>query len=157
MPRLKALARKQLGNSGRSVVDEEDIVQLAAVSFCTAVNAGRYDSISDERVLWSCLATIIQNKVIDHYRREFRRTRHGIMTSLDSAPSTDDGGGMDPAEVASTKEQFVRCRNRLRRADLRELLDYKVEGYTNVELAKRFNVTKRTIERWLIEIRDTLE
>lgn len=153
IPRMRALARKRLSGSSTGAADEEDIVQAALDSFCKAVRDGRYQAIGNDESLWKCLATITRNKVIDHQRHESRRSARSSQESeiaLSTLSRCDD----DPVQIAMAKEQLAQLRARLRKISLQKLLDQKVAGYTNIELAQSFCVTTRTIERWMVEIRE---
>jgi RNA polymerase sigma factor (sigma-70 family) len=64
-----------------------------------------------------------------------------------------DAAGPSPAEAAVLNEILERRLEALADPDLRQIALLRLEGYTNRELAHRFDCTERSIERRLERIR----
>lgn len=157
--RLVTLARKKLAGFGRLINDEEDVALSAFKSFCRGIGSGKFPDIADRNELWSLLITITMHKVF-HVARDARRLKRGgdqkfVVDNrsgsrwIDRAP----GAELDPARVAEVSDEFERLLNLLPNAELVELATLKLEGYTNQEIADRWNRAERTVERKLQIIR----
>ena len=64
-----------------------------------------------------------------------------------------DSDGPTPAEAALLNEALERRFQMLKDPDLRQIALWKLEGYTNPEIAARLDCTLRTVERKLERIR----
>ncbi|MEM8734145.1 MAG: ECF-type sigma factor, partial [Planctomycetota bacterium] len=103
-------------------------------------------------------------KVIDKRRRDQRQRRGGgqQVRSLDQVPSDGDSSTMpqiigkepSPEMILMMEETFQQFFSHLGVGHLQELAGAKLEGYSNAELAHRFQCSERTIERRLHLIRE---
>ncbi|NLS93279.1 MAG: RNA polymerase subunit sigma-70 [Planctomycetaceae bacterium] len=159
-PRLVQLARDKLALSVRRAADEEDVALSALDRFWRAAQEGQFPDLSDRDGLWRLLLRITTHRAIDLARRERRQRRGG-------ANSEETGGrcvekdladltaeGPSPAFAAQIAEQWHRLMDSLDDPSLQDLAVAKMEGFTNRELAGRFDCSERTIERRLRLIRD---
>ena len=64
-----------------------------------------------------------------------------------------DSDGPTPAEAALLNEALERRFQMLKDPDLRQIALWKLEGYTNAEIATQLDCTLRTVERKLERIR----
>jgi DNA-directed RNA polymerase specialized sigma24 family protein len=64
-----------------------------------------------------------------------------------------DSDGPTPAEAALLNEALERRFQMLKDPNLRQIALWKLEGYTNAEIAARLDCTLRTVERKLERIR----
>lgn len=159
--RLIALARKQLGDCPRRVIDEEDIVVAALDSFFQGARAGAYPQLKDRTNLWALLSKITARKAINERYRQMAKKRGGGKVRGDSlgfipgAESGTDFLGQFPNEEV-TPSFLVMMREECRR--LFEILEdpvlcdvarMKLENYTNAEIAQTLDVVERTVERKL--------
>lgn len=62
-----------------------------------------------------------------------------------------------PEFAAQVAEEFQALLNRLTSDELRQVALWKLEGYTNEEIAQKLNVIVRTVERRLWTIRQLWE
>ena len=64
-----------------------------------------------------------------------------------------DAAGPSPAEAALLNEALERRLEALADPELRQIAMLRLEGYTNREIADRFDCTERSIERRMERIR----
>ena len=164
--KLVALARSRLGRTARRAADEEDVALSAFDSFCRGAARGRYPNLTDRDNLWHLLVTITARKALQLRRLERRQKRGGGHVRGDSAfrLETDDFAGEGEVEqvigttptpefAAQTVEEYQRLLARLTDPSLRSVAVWKMEGYTNEEIAARLSCVPRTVQRKLGLIR----
>jgi DNA-directed RNA polymerase specialized sigma24 family protein len=158
---LVRLARIRLRDAPRAVADEEDVALSAFHCLCRGASAGRFPQLADRDNLWRLLATIAAQKAIDLQRREIREKRGGGRTrgEVDLATAEADivaqviGREPSPEFAAQLDEEYRRQLDRLEDDGLRQIAVWKMEGYDNDEIARRFACGVRTVERKLGVIR----
>ena len=159
--RLVRSVRHRLYGQNRAVSDEEDIVLSVFDSFYSAVEKGRFPDLSDRDDLWRLLLRMSARKVVDK-RRHDQRQRRGGGVNLHSFDHTTDGENVieaignepTPEMVLMMQESVEQFFSHLGVGQLRDLAGAKLEGYSNAELARRFDCSERTIERRLHLIRE---
>jgi DNA-directed RNA polymerase specialized sigma24 family protein len=164
--RLVALARKKLRAARRRAADEEDAALSAFDSFCRGAGRGHFPQLRDRQGLWPLLVAITARKAGDLAQHERRQKRGGGAVRGESAlvgPADASGprAGLDrllggepsPALVAQLREEYDRLLARLGSAELRSVAVWKLEGYTNAEIAARLGCVEGTVERKLRLIR----
>jgi DNA-directed RNA polymerase specialized sigma24 family protein len=164
--RLVALARKKLRGTPRRAADEEDVALSAFDSFCRGAAQGRFPQLSDRDDLWQLLAVITARKVIDLVQHERRQKRGGGAVQGESALAglhACAGGRVSleqivgrepsPAFAAQLAEECRRLLRNLADDELRSVALWKMEGYTNEEIAAKLGCVLRTVERKLRLIR----
>jgi RNA polymerase sigma factor (sigma-70 family) len=168
-PRLVGLARKKLQGAPRRVADEEDAALSAFDSFCRRAEQGHFPDLKDRDGLWALLVVLTARKAADLLRHQQRDKRGGGLVRGDSAlePTTGDSGagGLDevpgeeptPLEAALLAEEVESLLGRLRDPALRQLAVWKLEGYTNAEIAARMGCSEPTVERRLAIVRRLLK
>ncbi len=110
------------------------------------------------------MALITARKAYDAANRERRQKRGGGSVKAESELAGADGTpfALDdilareptPQAVAAMNEECRRLLEQLSPPD-RQVVLYKLEGYTNNEIAQRLHVTPRTVERKLDLVRRT--
>lgn len=152
-PRLVELARARLADAPRRAADEEDVALSAFDSFCRDVAAGRLPRLDDRDDLWRVLLLITAQKATDLGRREAAGKRGGRQSSgtadIESLPAREP----TPEFAALVADEFRRLLGVLPDGDLKELAVWKLEGYTNEEIAARWGCVPRTVERRLRVVR----
>jgi DNA-directed RNA polymerase specialized sigma24 family protein len=168
-PRLVALARKKLQGMPRRAADEEDAALSAFNSFCRRAEQGQFPDLKDRDGLWALLVILAARKAADLVKYQHREKRGGGRVHGDSAlrPADGDGGpggfdgleGDDPTaeEAALLAEEVESLLGRLRDSALRQVAVWKLEGYTNAEIAERQGCSLPTVERRLALIRRLLK
>jgi DNA-directed RNA polymerase specialized sigma24 family protein len=164
--RLVGLARAKLGGSPRRVADEEDVALSAFDSFCQGAARGQFPQLSDRNNLWRLLVTITARKVYQ-LRLSAGRQKRGGNRILDEAalagrPGDDSAAlGIEqfiateptPEFAAQAAEEYRKLLASLPEESLREVVQWKMEGFTNEEIATKQGCAPRTIERRLNLIR----
>jgi DNA-directed RNA polymerase specialized sigma24 family protein len=167
-PRLVELARKKLRDFPRRVADEEDAALSAFNSFCRRAEQGQFPDLKDRDGLWALLVVLTARKAADQLKHQLREKRGGGQVKGDSAlcPAGDSSpGGFDavegedptPEEAAILAEEVELLLGRLREPMLRQVAVWKLEGYTNAEIAQRQSCSLPTAERRLAIIRRLLK
>lgn len=164
--KLVRLARKHLQGLPRRAADEEDVALSAFNSFCNAAAKGRFPRLSERESLWRILITLTVRKA-QHLRRDQTRQKRNANRLIDESPfELPDGNellspldrhadpGPSPELVAEMAEQTQRLLNGLNDPQLRQIAVWKMEGYTNEEIASGLNCALSTVERRLRLIRD---
>lgn len=159
--RLVRAVRVRLQGQNRAVRDEEDIVLSVFDSFYDAAENGRFPELSDRDDLWQLLLRMAARKVIDKRRHDLRQRRGGALKHRDLGQTDDDQQILEAIadepspEMVLMMQEFVESFfSHLGVGQLRDLAGAKLEGYSNAELAARFECSERTIERRLHLIRE---
>jgi DNA-directed RNA polymerase specialized sigma24 family protein len=163
---LVRLAQRKMGALPRRVADEEDVALSAMNSFVQGARAGKFPRLDDETDLWRLLVTITARKVVAQRRRHFAaRRNHGKVRGESifvPAGGDSDSPGIGavvgetptPAFAAEVADE---CRTLFDKLDdplLREIARWKMEGFSNEEIAGKLSRTERTVERKLVLIRE---
>ena len=133
---------------------------------CAGAEHGRLAEISDRGDLWRVLVTMTLRKTIDQQRRLAGKKRGSGRVRGESVfirKSGDEGTpGMQqfgddlptPQMLAIIEEEGQRLLAALEDAKLRQIALWKLESYTNDEIAAKLQLTTRSIERKLQRIRE---
>lgn len=159
--RLVSLARQKLEGSPRRAADEEDVALSAFASFCRHAQDGRFPRLRDRDDLWRLLIVITARTALHLVRDEGRQKRGGGV--LNQAPPTNGPEaiglaqliGREPAPefAAQVADECRHLLDELGHGELRSVALWKMEGFTNREIAERLGYVTRTIERKLRLIR----
>jgi RNA polymerase sigma-70 factor, ECF subfamily len=164
--RLCALVRHRLNAKIRVREDENDIVQSMFQSFF-AVQQNQGYPLSNREELWRFLVWMTMCKVANtahHHqraRRDIRRERSLAPSGgeLDFSASViaeiADSTAISPEDKAISRIELARILGRLRK-DLRQIIVWKLKGYTNAEIGRKIDRTERTVEIKMRLIRQTL-
>jgi DNA-directed RNA polymerase specialized sigma24 family protein len=156
--RLVALARVRLLRAPRRAADEEDVALSAFHSFCRAAGEGRFPKLDDRDDLWRLLVVLTTRKAA-HLLRDGSRLKRGGARCVHGGEEEVDlellvGAEPDPELVAEVAEECFRLLSRLDDDTLRSVVLWKMEGYTNEEIAVKLSCVPRTVERKLRLIRE---
>jgi DNA-directed RNA polymerase specialized sigma24 family protein len=158
---LVRLAHARLRDTPRGAADEEDVALSAFHSLCNGAAAGRFPQLEGRDDLWRLLATITARKAVDQIRRARRQKRGGGRVRGDADRPGDQvealaqvaGDEPTPEFAALMAEEYLHLLGRLPDETLRRVAAWKLEGYTNDEIADRLGCGLRTVERKLAVIR----
>jgi DNA-directed RNA polymerase specialized sigma24 family protein len=158
---MVGLARARLRDTPRRIADEEDVALSAFDSFCRGARGGRFSRLDDRKDLWQILVLITLRKAIDLHNYEGRESRgRGRVQSLTelSRGGLETVGREEPTAdlAAELAEEHQRLMERLGDPILQSVATWKVEGYTNEEVAGRLGCATCTVERKLALIRSKL-
>ncbi len=159
---LLELARNNLNNRIRRREDEEDVLQSMYKSFCLRQQRGEFD-LAGRDALWKLLVTITLRKARNTAKKQGREmrdvAREQTVTDADESSSAGwvleqmDAAGPSPAEAAVLNEALERRLEALADSELRQIALWRLEGYTNREIADKLDCTERSVERRLERIR----
>jgi DNA-directed RNA polymerase specialized sigma24 family protein len=166
-PRLKVLVRRHLDSRILRREDEQDILQNMFASFCQGQSMGKAAPTSRQE-LWRLLVRITMCKVVNtahrHLagRRDVRKERPGRQEDAGENPFAEwmqehtDRTEPSPDERVAVEEEVQRLL-RILPADLRQIVLWKLEGFTNAEISALIGKTIRSVELKLQLIRKLLE
>lgn len=156
-PRLIAMAQRQLRMSPQRLGDEQDVVVSAFRSFFRAVREDRVDGGIGECELWGLLVTLTLRKTIKLVRSEGRIKRDSRMLDDEKDPDSLACDQPTPELAAALVQEYRLFSERLDDDQLRLLVQHKLEGWTNTEIALRLDCSVRTVKRRLALARSLLQ
>jgi DNA-directed RNA polymerase specialized sigma24 family protein len=156
--RLVGLARARLKNTVRRVADEEDVALSAFDSFFRRAERGQFPQLEDRDDLWQLLFVLTVRKAINLVHYQGRKSRGGgrVQSLQDlEALGADQILGTEPSPelAAQMTEECQRLLAKLGDETLRAVALWKMEGYTNVEIAAKLGCVEQTVERKLRAVR----
>ena len=147
---LMKIARARMQTLPRAVYDEEDAAISTFRVLCEKMQAGRYPALADRDELWKLMLRILVRKI--SRRAEYEATKKR------TTPETMNGSSLaakeqqaDELVVADECEQLFR---HLNDPNLQQVVLWKLDGFTNDEIAAKLKRTRRTVQRMLTLIRD---
>lgn len=172
--RLVDMARTKFPvvRSAGAIADEEDAALSAMGAVCTGLVQGRYPNLSDRGDLWCLLVTITARKAINQTERWGRVKRGGGLlireSDLESTSEDRQGGGLNsligneptPEFIAMMAEEYQIILDLLQsdpELQLSEIATWKLQGFTEKEIAEKLDCSKRTVAGRMSLIRKTLE
>ncbi len=150
--KLLRLARRKLNGMPRGMMDEEDVANSVFKSLCLRARRGDFKQLDDRDDLWRLLAAITHLKAAEAIRganRQKRSTRGRRALPIEQLVAA----GPSPETLASLDEQRQRLLALLPDEACRKIALWKMEGYTDEEIAARLEVTDRTVRRKMKLIR----
>ncbi len=162
--RLVRLVRERMHSTHHRLADPEDVALSAFASFCRGVENQRFPHLADRQGLWRLLVSISVHKLLHLQRDRNRLKRGGKFRQIEQAyddrgPSVMDqiiGREPTPEIAVQVSEQYERWMKALNSEELVRLAEWKLEGFTNDEIAAKSGRTTRTVERKLNLIRKIL-
>jgi DNA-directed RNA polymerase specialized sigma24 family protein len=163
--RVLAVARQRLRQGPRQAVEDGEDVALSALNGLADVAAqGRFERLDDRFDLWQILAAIAVKKVLQRRRWYNRWKRSGRPNSGDKAASPErprhetalqEGALLAravskepaPESAAILREQIEHLLDALPDPTLRQIAEWRMQGATNTEIARRLGRAVRTVER----------
>lgn len=177
--RMVGMAREKLKGMPGRVADEEDVALSAFHSFCQGAEAGRFTQLVDRENLWPLLVSITAHKAVDLIRYHNRQKRGGTgHAAADRLSAPVDSGSESrhtvqnrrsessriefediisheptPEFAAQIADEFNSLLAKLEDETLQCVALWKLEGFTNDEIAEKLDCVPRTVERKLQLIR----
>jgi DNA-directed RNA polymerase specialized sigma24 family protein len=153
--RMVELARQHLRSAPRRLADEEDVALGAFDSFFRGAQRGHFPQLADRNDLWRLLVVITARTASDLKRRERAQKRGGLRLPLANQADLAQVVGTEPSPefAAQVAEECQRLLARLGDGELRSIALWKMEGYSNDEIATKIGCVARTVERRLAVIR----
>ena len=158
--RLVGLARARLKRTVLRVADEEDVALSAFDSFFRRAERGQFPQLQDRDDLWQLLFVLTVRKAINLVHYQGRKSRGGgRVQSLQDLEALGANQILDtepsPELAAQMTEECQRLLARLGDHTLRAVALWKMEGYTNIEIAAKLGCVEQTVERKLRAVRQT--
>jgi len=160
------LAGRRLGNSPNLLADHEDVALSAFKSFCVGIRKGRFPTLKDREGLWPLLIALTMRKSVDAIRHGNRQKRGGgnaenspRLAKLDRTVDVLNSmaNGPQPEVTMELHDLLQRLLESLRKMGddrLEDIVQLRIEGYSNQEIADKFGCVVRTIERKIRLIED---
>jgi RNA polymerase sigma factor (sigma-70 family) len=149
-----ALAELKKWNRPGAGHEAEDVAQSAIKDFFEGIREERFTRLRDRNDLWFLLATITAHKAHDHAERARRKKRGGGWNDLgESALAGIACAEPSPSDAVMMIEELDRLLDALGDPTLRQIATWKMEGYTNEEIAERLGCARRTVYNKLELIR----
>jgi RNA polymerase sigma factor (sigma-70 family) len=157
-PKVRRVVRRKLNRAMRSLYDSTDFASDVMKSLAANFDQLQFPSIDS---LLAFLAHVAEQKVIDEYRRrhtlkrDITRERPILAGEADSGPVQLPSDDPTPSQLAQANEAHEQL---LSRADEmgRTIIELKHQGYKNVEIADRTGWNIRKVQRYLENLRDSL-
>lgn len=150
--KLEVLVSKKLRGRSFGAQDAEDVALSAFTSFCQALEREQFPQLSDRSDLWRLLIVITARKTA-HLLRDQDTQKRGAAIREDVAIEQVVGEEPTPEFAAQAMEEYERLLGRLQREDLKQIAIWKMDGYTNQEIADKLGCAVRTVDRKLRLIR----
>lgn len=177
--RMVGMAREKLQGMPKRMADEEDVALSAFRSFCQGAEGGQFTQLVDRENLWPLLVSITAHKAVDLIRYNNRQKRGGtgqatidngisvgnqVESSLHQSDKPNSGSATlefeeiicqepTPEFAAQIADEFNSLLARLEDETLQSVALWKLEGFTNEEIAEKLACVPRTVERKLQLIR----
>lgn len=158
---LVRVARSNLSRDLCRIEDEEDAVLSAFDSFFVRIKDGQFPELKDRTSLWPLLVTITIRKTHNLRRRQSAQKRDARRQVSDGSTGDGDGGWLaqlaaetpSPELTVEAIEEANRLLDRLGKQSLQDVARWKLEGYSNAEIAEKAGIMERSVERRLALIR----
>lgn len=150
--RLQGLARRRLGQPRPPLpFDSQDVALSAFGVFFRLMQDGKFPDLAGRDELWPLLARITLRKAKDYVEKEQAQKRSAGREDVELEKVVGDG---PPPDVeAMMAEECQRMLDRLEDPALEKVALWKLDGWTNDEIARELKYTRRTVQRMLNVIR----
>jgi DNA-directed RNA polymerase specialized sigma24 family protein len=161
--KLCAAVRRRIRLDTRRLYDEDDAAQSAFHSLCRGVSQGQFPDLNDRDSLWRLLLVIALRKVNKRHRFDLQERRDVRRTSGDAQLADTDEGlssvdeisadAPSPDLAAEFVDTYELLLEQLDDEMLQRIVELKLEGFTNVEVAEKLSCTRKTVQRKLEIVR----
>jgi DNA-directed RNA polymerase specialized sigma24 family protein len=163
--RLTRIARRKLQGAPTRAADEEDVVVEAFTRLFRGMEANRFRQLESRDDLWPVLVMLTVRKAVDQRLHEQAQKRGGgnvrgesafVGTSDDELATGISEFLADERTPAFTVEMEEGCQQLFGVLDdsLRQIALWRLEGYSNAEVAERTGKDISWVERQFRKIRD---
>jgi RNA polymerase sigma-70 factor (ECF subfamily) len=158
--RLVALARRRISQRLASRVDPEDVVQSVFRTFFVRVKEGRF-RLKDQDDLCKLLMRITVHKTLRQVEYHKAAKRNPNLETVQGDHARDEllhtlDGEPTPQAAASFLDEMEHFLSQLR-PDERQILEMRLQGYTNEEIAAKLGIYDRKIRRVIERVRGLAE
>lgn len=156
---LARLAERQMSARIARRVDGEDVVQSVFRTFFVRMERGEFEINANDQ-LWKLLVQITLRKVAKQGRHHSAEMRDGRLEADDpQLLSALMARVPEEADAQVMNEEIDRALGVLpanQRPAYRQLLELRLAGHSNTEIAEQLGVVRRTIERMLDRLQRSL-
>jgi len=161
--RMQRLAEKNIGKKLAMRVDAEDVVQSACRTFFRRVGNGQLTVATSDQ-LWNLMCAIVLLKTRQVARFHFRDKRT-LNREVSIAPTAEDESDVrfqpvssepSPADAAEFADELKRLLRNLE-PEMQQVVQLKLEGYTNTEIGDKLAVSERTVRRHIQDVRQGMK
>ncbi len=163
--KLRKLVQSRLGSSRSMMSDEEDVALDSLAELFQGLLKGKYPSLDSRESLWKLLVTVSSRNVMDELNKERRLKRGGgrvvnesaLRGNSDNAASVLEqtpSDGPTPDVKMMIAERCAEMLEALGDEQLAAIALLKTGGATNRDVADQLNMSLRSVERKLVEIRE---
>jgi RNA polymerase sigma-70 factor (ECF subfamily) len=156
--RLLNLVGRHLAGKFNSRLDPDDVVQSVFRSIFRLTREGRFEFEGDGD-FWKLLLTMALNKVRNTVRHHQASKRDPAAESISTSSDGVDGYIVNRLSSQPTIQEIVSFTDMLEQVlkqldpDQQLLIQYRIEGYTQKEIAEKLQVDDRTVRRMFASIR----
>ncbi|QDT70992.1 ECF-type sigma factor [Lacipirellula limnantheis] len=151
--RIVAIASARLGHLARDRTGE-DVALSAMKSVMLGIRGDHFPDLTDRNGLWPLLLTITARKVIDEQRRQLAGNKTPDREEYASKLEAYIGSSPTPEFIREVADELEVRLASLGDSTLITIVQLKLQGYTNEEIARSLGCTTRTVIRKLNRIRD---
>jgi RNA polymerase sigma factor (sigma-70 family) len=153
-PKIVRVVRRRLSRPMRKLMDSTDVANEVMKSLAAKFDHIQFSSVDGLRAF---LIRAAEQKLIDEYRHEYAQkrdlARNQEMTVGDAAPAWElADGSPTPSQVAVASEEQERLLGE-QTGDERQVLELKLQGFSNSEVARVTGWHLRKVERFLEKLR----
>lgn len=157
-PRIRDLSRRWITRIGVPVpFDEDDVTISVFATFCDRLRAGQLPDLNDRDGLWRLLILMTARKANDHAKIALAQKRSNGVENPDVGLHTISelrDTQQEPSIEVMMEEQCQAMLKSLGDPALEAVVLFKLEGYSNVEIAEKMKYSRRTIQRMLELVKD---
>lgn len=162
--RLVRLAHNRMNARFRRVSSGEDIAATAIAECFKSLEEGRFPELKDRHDLWSRLAQITERRALNEIRKQTTLKAGGgkvvgesVLMNRDDSVAVGINGiaGKEPTPeyVGYLSDTMTELLSSLDETQ-RKIAIAKFQGYTNLEISKRLEISIASVERKLGRIRE---
>jgi RNA polymerase sigma factor (sigma-70 family) len=151
------LARRHLNRPMAGRVDEEDIAQSVFRTFFHRARQGQFQ-IDEAEDLCKLLARITVHKTFRQiaFHKRAKRDTHAETSEPQEMLMSRLTSGPTPQEAVAFVDQLEHFLNKLQPVE-RQILELRMEGHNNLEIADKLGISDRKIRRLMERIRGLAE
>ena len=162
--RICFLVRDRLHSQLKAVADEEDVALQSLLELFRGLLDGHYPDLNDRDSLWRLLVTVSSRNVIDQVKSESRQKRgsgrvvhESSFQESESSSALFDGmpsNTITPDMQVMITERCAEMLESLQDEQLQAIAVMKTAGSGNQEIASALQISLRSVERRLAQIRE---
>ena len=159
-PALERIAAGAISPELQRRVSPESVAQSVCRTFLRRMESNPYE-LRDAGALWSLLCAIVLTKVREKVRFHKRQRRDaGREAPLSEAKGLTDTAAVPPDELVAFQDAFRQIFEEIEDEE-RQILELRLNGKTQAEIAAEMECSERTVRRLLhgleLKLRDRLD